>query len=132
MLGKAVDDKTEFDETSHHYFIDKNRKYRKLWSSRSDLRQHATMVHRALVAVAEKDWDHAHFANGAGFSRSDGRAGHWYARMDEAVFISIDTFVAQSEHLAYRYRKQLPTELREYFDPAIRKKQRQRQMEMKL
>lgn len=77
---------------SPRYFAFENRKYPDARSSRSDWREHGRLVHRALKIIAGYDSDHAHFANGKGFSKSDVRDGHWYAGIDENSFAASSQF----------------------------------------
>jgi len=107
-------------EVSPHYFTFKNRKYPVERSSRSDWREHGRLVHRALKIIAGFDSDHAHFANGRGFSRADVKDGHWYAGIDEHSFSAIEFAVSKGEVLVQRYRRQLPPVVRDYFDASKR------------
>lgn len=107
-------------EVSPHYFVFQNRKYPDARSSRSDWREHGRLVHRALKIIADFDSDHAHFANGKGFSKADVRDGHWYAGIDEHCFSAIEFAVAKGEVLVQRYRRQLPPVVRDYFDASKR------------
>ena len=106
---------------SPHYFAFENRKYPDCRSSRSDWREHGRLVHRALKIIAGFDSDHAHFANGKGFSRADVRHGHWYSGIDEHSFAALDFAVSKGEVLVQRYRRQLPPVVRDYFDASKRK-----------
>lgn len=105
---------------SPHYSVFQNRKYPDERSSRSDWREHGRLVHRALKIIAGYDSDHAHFANGKGFSRADVRDGHWYAGIDEHSFSAIEFAVSKGEVLVQRYRRQLPPIVRDYFDASKR------------
>lgn len=111
----------ELAEVSPHYSVFKNRKYPDSTSSRSDWREHGRLVHAALKIIAAFDSDHAHFANSKGFSKSDVRVGHWYAGIDEHSFSAIEFAVSKGEVLVQRYRKQLPSVVRDYFDASKRK-----------
>jgi hypothetical protein len=107
-------------EVSPHYFMFQNRSYPDSKASRSDWREHGRLVHRALKIIAGFDSDHAHFANGKGFSRADVKDGHWYAGIDEHSFSAIEFAVSKGEILVQRYRRQLPPVLRDYFDASKR------------
>lgn len=112
--------RNERAEVSPHYFAFENRKYPDARSSRSDWREHGRLVHRALKIIAGYDSDHAHFANGKGFSRADVKDGHWYAGIDEYSFAALDFAVSKGEVLVQRYRRQLPPVVRDYFDASKR------------
>jgi hypothetical protein len=105
---------------SPHYFIFENRKYPDSRSSRSEWHEHGRLVHKALKIIAGFDADHAHFANGKGFSRADVRDGHWYAGIDEHSFAALHFAVSKGEALVQRYRRQLPPVVRDYFDVSKR------------
>ena len=119
----------EQDGYSPHYFAFENRSYPNARSSRSDWREHGRLVHRALKIIAGYDSDHAHYANGKGFSRADVRDGHWYAGIDEHSFSAIEFAVSKGEVLVQRYRRQLPPVIRDYFDAS---KQNQKQILLQL
>lgn len=107
-------------EVSPHYSIFENRKYPDARSSRSDWREHARLIYQALQRIASFDTDRAHFANGMGFSKSDGSRGHWYVGIGEESFIGCDGIHQRAEALVIRYRRQLPPEARDYFDMSKR------------
>jgi hypothetical protein len=59
-----------------------------------------------LRSVAASDPDHARHANAQGYSRSDGRRGHYLAGMSDDVVSRSPSLTSEVLRMAARYRRQ--------------------------